>query len=103
MASNDEILEILKGMQNSILGLKDDVNSLKDDVKSIKTQQQEDHLILKALEHSAEVNKAEHDKMSNDLAHIHGDINHINETNKSLLEMYGEHEAEIRSFRRRPV
>ncbi|NLK24922.1 MAG: hypothetical protein GX309_13355, partial [Clostridiales bacterium] len=30
--------------------------------------------ILRALEHSAQVNKAEHDKMSNDIAHIKGSI-----------------------------
>ena len=30
--------------------------------------------ILRALEHSAEVNKAEHDNMKNDIAHIKGDV-----------------------------
>ena len=33
--------------------------------------------ILKALEHLAQVNKAEHDKMSNDIAHMKGDIESI--------------------------
>lgn len=50
-----EILEILKSMQS--------------DVKLIIDQQQEDHSILKTLEH-----KAKHDKMDNDISHIKGDV-----------------------------
>jgi septal ring factor EnvC (AmiA/AmiB activator) len=55
-----EILEILKSMQS--------------DIKEIKSRQEETYQIVKALEHSAEVNKAEHDKMANDIAHIKGDV-----------------------------
>ncbi len=33
--------------------------------------------ILRALEHLAQVNKAEHDKMANDIAHMKGDIESI--------------------------
>ena len=40
----------------------------------IDTQQQEDHQILKNLEHNSNVNKAEHDKMLNDITHIKGDV-----------------------------
>lgn len=79
------------------------LESILSEVKAIKTLQEEDHLILKALEHSAQVNKAEHDKIINDISYLQGDVTHIQETNKSLLEMYGEHEAEIRSLKRRPV
>ena len=43
----------------------------------IQTQQLEDHQILKALEHKAEVNRAEHDKMANDINHIKGDVETI--------------------------
>ena len=55
-----EVLEILKRLETK--------------VDEIQTQQQEDHQILKALEHKAEVNKAEQDKMSNDITHIKGDV-----------------------------
>jgi len=55
-----EILEILKSMQRDII--------------EIKEQQQEDHSILKAIEHKSEVNKAEHDKMGNDIAQIKGGV-----------------------------
>jgi hypothetical protein len=54
------VLEILKRLETK--------------VDEIQTQQQEDHQILKALEHKAEVNKAEHDNMANDINHIKGDV-----------------------------
>ncbi|MGL5086564.1 MAG: hypothetical protein ACRC68_12740 [Clostridium sp.] len=59
-----EILEILKLMQS--------------DIKEIKVQVNENTQILKALEHSAQVNKAEHDNMSNDIIHIKGTVEAIN-------------------------
>lgn len=46
-------------------------------LKRLETKIDENTQILRALEHSAEVNKAEHDKMSNDIAHIKGDIEGI--------------------------
>ncbi|MCB2290745.1 hypothetical protein LGK97_13340 [Clostridium sp. CS001] len=55
-----EVLEILKRLETK--------------VDEIQVQQQEDHQILKALEHKAEVNKVEHDKMANDITHIKGDV-----------------------------
>lgn len=58
-----EILDILKEMQS--------------DMKSIKTQVSENTQILKALEHKADINKAEHDNMSMDIAHIKGDVEAI--------------------------
>lgn len=44
----------------------------------------ETYQIVKALEHSAEVNKAEHDKMGNDISHIKGDVEAIK---KDLLQV----------------
>ena len=63
----NEILKILKNMQS-------DIKEIKDDVKELKVQVKENAQILKALEHSSEVNKAEHDKIINNLAHVQGDI-----------------------------
>jgi septal ring factor EnvC (AmiA/AmiB activator) len=48
-----EILEILKRLESKI---------------------DENTQILRALEHSSQVNKAEHDNMANDIAHIKGDV-----------------------------
>lgn len=104
------IKEELKPVKVSIHNMEDDINSMKGDIKSIKTLQEEDHLILKALEHKAEINKAEHDKIINNLAHLNGKITNmkntlksIKEDNKSIIEVLGEHEISIRTLKRRPV
>lgn len=55
-----EILEILKRLETKVDGL--------------EQGQKEIYGIVKALEHSSEVNKAEVDKISNDIAHIKGDV-----------------------------
>ena len=46
-------------------------------LNSIKVQLDENTQILKALEHKAEVNKAEHDKMSIDIAKTMGTIKEL--------------------------
>lgn len=66
--------EILKALRSI---LKEELEPLKNDIKDLKTQVSENTQILKALEHWAEVNKAEHDKMSNDIAKIQGDTSKI--------------------------
>jgi hypothetical protein len=57
---DNEMLEILKRLDEG--------------QKRLETKLDEHTLILRALEHSAQVNKAEHDKMSNDIAKIQGDV-----------------------------
>lgn len=70
----DEKLEPIK---NDIKSLKSDVAGLKDDVTGLKKQQEESYQILKSLEHKAEINKAEHDKFSNEIAHLAGEIQNM--------------------------
>jgi restriction endonuclease S subunit len=43
-------------------------------IDTLGIQVDENTQILKALEHSAQVNKAEHDQIINDIAHIKGDV-----------------------------
>ncbi|MBC8059242.1 MAG: hypothetical protein H7Y18_01080 [Clostridiaceae bacterium] len=62
-----EILEILKRLETKIDGIEAKIDG-------IETQQQEDHVILRALEHKAEVNKSEHDNMASNINHIMGDV-----------------------------
>ena len=62
-----EILETLKSMQS--------------DITEIKSKQEEIYQIVKALEHSAEVNKAQHDKIGNDITHIKGNVEIITSSN----------------------
>jgi len=79
------------------------LESILNEVKEIKTQQNEDHLILKALEHKAEINKSEHDKMINDSAHIEGHLKNIDENIDAVKEIIGRHEVDITILKRRPV
>ena len=66
-----EILEILKRLETK---MDQGLGRLESKVDKLETKLDEHALILRALEHSAEVNKAEHDKMSNDIAKIQGDV-----------------------------
>lgn len=75
-----EILDLLKQMNNKL-----DVHTQKLDAHTQKldahTQKLDEHTlmldehtqILRALEHLAQVNKSEHDRMFNDIAHIKGE------------------------------
>ena len=75
---DSEMLEILKRLETKLDKgldrLETKVYSLETKVNSLETKLDEHTLILRALEHSAQVNKAEHDKMSNDIAKIQGDV-----------------------------
>lgn len=81
----DKILQAIEGLKNDLnskfnsLSDKVDkqgnqINSLSDKVDNQGSQIKENTQILKALEHLAQVNKAEHDKMSLDIAEISGEI-----------------------------
>lgn len=62
-----EVIEMLNKLLTGQERLESDINEL-------KTQVTENTQILKSLEHSAEINKAEHDRMQNDIVHINGNI-----------------------------
>ncbi|MBU3105877.1 hypothetical protein [Clostridium gasigenes] len=66
-----EILEILKSMQC-------DFKSMQSDFKSLESKVDENTQILRSLEHSAQVNKPEHDNMRNDIAKIKGTVEKMN-------------------------
>ena len=59
-------------------------------ITRIETQQQEDHVILKALEQNLGVNKAEHYNIFNVISHIKSNLKKSDEnivTVKGILEM----------------
>lgn len=61
-----EILDLLKQMNKKL-----DTHTLK---LNTHTQMLDEHTqILRALEHLAQVNKSEHDRMFNDIAHLKGE------------------------------
>ena len=79
-----------QGIENKFstleLGLEDKFSTLEQNLRNeIREEFKETKLILRALEHSAEVNKAEHDAMQNDLAHINGSIENIKDKMTLIL------------------
>jgi chromosome segregation ATPase len=77
----DEKLSPIKGdinnIKDDIKNVKDDIKNVKDDIKNVKTQQEESISILRSLEHKAEVNKSEHDKLFNDIAKLSGTVENM--------------------------
>lgn len=67
----DEKLDVkLDPIKRDIADMKSDIINMKEDIILIKTQQQEHGIILRVLEDKAVVNKAEHDKLNNDIIHL---------------------------------
>jgi hypothetical protein len=66
--------ELLKALGDL---LDEKLSPIKDDMKNIKTQQEESISILRALEHKADVNKSEHDKLFNDIAKLSGTVENM--------------------------
>jgi len=63
-----------KKLEDGQSKLEDGQRNLEDGQKRLEIRVDENTQILRALEHSAEVNKSEHDKMANDIAKIQGDV-----------------------------
>ncbi|OAA90873.1 hypothetical protein [Clostridium ljungdahlii] len=68
MSNNNELIEMLKQV------LKEELKPIREDIQGLKGQVSENTSILKALEHKTDVIKAEQEKMSNDMAHMQGDL-----------------------------
>ncbi|MFZ5969342.1 MAG: hypothetical protein ACOYVK_19460 [Bacillota bacterium] len=87
--------------------MKGQLKEMKGQLKEMKSQLNENTQLLRALEHKADVNKSEHDKIFFDVAELSSEVKKgfidLTEINKSLMEMYGSHEAEIRTLRRKTV
>lgn len=93
----------IQGVKVDMHGMQGDIQGMKIDMQSMKIQQQENTSILRALEHSAEVNKAEHDRMFNDIDHMKGHLKNIDESLDAVKEILGRHEVDIAVLKRRPV
>ena len=50
------------------------LDGLENKFSGLESRQDEIFQVVKGLKHSAEINKAEQDKMANDIAHIKGDV-----------------------------
>lgn len=73
----NEILEILKRMEGRFDKFEGRFDKFEGRFDCLESKVDENTQILRALEHAAEVNKAEHDKMANDIAHIKGEVEAI--------------------------
>ena len=84
----DKILQAIESLKNDFDhkfdSLTNQIYTLSEKVDNQGNQIKENTQILKALEHLAQVNKAEHDKMSFDIAEINGEIKAIR---KDLLNV----------------
>jgi uncharacterized coiled-coil DUF342 family protein len=106
-----EMLEFLvnevKGIKSELKEVKSEIAEVKSDIKLIKTQQSEHGEMIRSLVHAGETRKAEHDALQMEVAKLSGEMRQgfedMTEVQKSLIEMYGAHEVEIRALRRRPV
>lgn len=83
-------------------------DSLECKVNGLESQVSENTQILRVLEHKFEVQKADMDNLTHQTISLAGEVKsikqdtqEIKDINRSLLEMYGDHEAYIRSLRRR--
>lgn len=83
--------------------LKAELEPIKFQLNGLQSQVGENIQILKALEHSSEINKSERDKMSNDIAYIKGYLKNIDENIDVMKEILGKHEVDIAVLKRRPV
>jgi len=72
------ILNELKSINTRLDKVDSRLDKIDSRLDTIETRQKEDHEILKSLEHSAEVAKAERDNMTYDIAQIKGNVESIN-------------------------
>jgi chromosome segregation ATPase len=96
----EQILEKLNSLDSKVTGLDNKVNSME---KTLNYHSE----MFGALINAQETQKAQNDRMEVELANLSGKMDQgfsdIVEVQKSLIEMYGQHETEIRTLRRRPV
>jgi len=74
----NKILKAIKALDNKFeKELKFLRTETKEELKLLRNQTKENTQILQALQHSAEVNKAEHDQMMIKLSKVEGSVEHV--------------------------
>lgn len=76
----EKILKMVEQISKKLDNWEEKINKIdgiEQKLDTMKIQQDENTQILRALKDSAEVNKAEHDKMMMDIAKIQGDVQSI--------------------------
>ena len=78
-----------------LIKLEDGQKEIKSKLETLEAGQKENTAILKALEHKAEVNKAEHDKMSIDIVKMSGSIEGIRSDMSSVEVLAAKNNLDI--------
>jgi len=73
----EKIFEVLEKISSRLDSMENRFDSMDQRFDSLESQVKENTLILRALEHKADVNKAEHDKMMHDISDISGEVKGI--------------------------
>lgn len=92
----NQVLDEIKGLKQGQDGLKTNVDVMRDDISGVKT----DLHGLKQVTDSISEQTAE---LTEFRTEMNEKLDYLVENQKSLFEMYGEHEVKIRNLRRRPV
>jgi len=107
MNGEEKVLKILEKMQTDITNMQTDITNMRTDISDIKIQQKEHSEMLLSLRTDVQGVKDQLDDMDSKNANNHiiikTNLDQVIENQKSLHEMYGEHEVEIRNLKRRPV
>ena len=74
----EKIFQAIEGLNKRFDTLDTRCDTLETRFDTLESQVKENTNILKALEHSAEVNKAEHEQMTANISEINGAIKRIN-------------------------
>lgn len=82
---DEKILQMLEEMKLKI----DKIDTIEQKIDAMGLQMDENTQLIRALKDSAEINKAEHDKMMIDIAKIQGDIQSIKKDISKLEVVIG--------------
>jgi chromosome segregation ATPase len=73
----DSVKTEIGSVKTEISSMKTEISSMKSEISAIKVQQEENTRILRALEHSTQVNKAEHEQMMMEMAEISKEVKNL--------------------------
>gem|GEM_PF-5049397 len=88
----EELKEDVKETKEDIKYMKEDIKGTKEDIKNMKAGQEESYKILKGLEHSSEIHKAEIDKLNAKVNKLDVKIDNVEE---KLAEKIDKPDAKI--------
>ncbi len=98
--SMDKRLSQVESKTNKIDDIEAKVNSIQGDVSSIKGQQNENNKILRALEHKADVHRAEMDNLIHDVADLQGGMEDIKSKFDLIDELVTRNKLDIINLRK---